>query len=46
MLAVRNRVDKLICYVDEKAQAVEINIKGCKTTIQFKANGQVEIINE
>ncbi len=42
---VRNSSNKLVCQIDKANRTVEIVIKGCKTTIQFKGDGTVEIKN-
>ncbi len=43
MQEVRNRLGKLVCRIDKASRIIEIVIKGCKTTIQFKDDGMVEI---
>lgn len=45
MEEVRNSCNKLVCQIDKASRTVEIVIKGCKTTIQFKDDGTVEIKN-
>lgn len=45
MEEVRNSSNKLVCRIDKASRTVEIVIKGCKTTIQFKNDGTVEIKN-
>lgn len=45
MQEVRNGMGKLVCLIDKENCVVEIVIKGCKTTIQFKDDGTVEIKN-
>lgn len=45
MEEVRNSNGKLVCQIDKESRAVEIVIKGCKTTIRFLSDGTVEIIN-
>ena len=45
MEEVRNCCNKLVCQIDMASRIVEILIKGCKTTIQFKDDGEVEIHN-
>ncbi len=45
MEEVRNCSDKLVCRIDRSSRTVEIVIKGCITTIQFKDDGTVEIQN-
>lgn len=45
MEEVRNSSNKLVCQIDKASRTVEIVIKGCKTTIQFKSDGTVEIKN-
>ena len=45
MEEVRNSSNKLVCQIDKASRTIEIVIKGCKTTIQFKNNGTVEIKN-
>lgn len=45
MEEVRNSSNKLVCQIDKTSRTVEIVIKGCKTTIQFKNDGTVEIKN-
>jgi len=45
MQDVRNAHGKLACRLDKKERIVEIVHKGCRTVIQFKPDGTVEIIN-
>lgn len=45
MEEVRNSSNKLVCQIDKASRTVEIVIKGCITTIQFKSDGTVEIKN-
>ncbi len=45
MEEVRNNRNKLVCQIDKATRTVEIVIKGCKTTIQFKSDGSVEVKN-
>ncbi len=45
MQEVRNSMGKLVCLIDKESCIVEIVMKGCKTTIQFKNDGKVEIKN-
>ena len=42
---VRNGCDKLVCRLDKSERLVVIVMIGYKTTICFKADGTVEIIN-
>ncbi len=45
MEEVRNGMGKLVCLIDKEKCIVEIVMKGCKTTVQFKDDGTVEIKN-
>lgn len=45
MEEVRNCCNKLVCQIDMASRIVEILIKGCKTTIRFNDDGEVEIHN-
>lgn len=45
MQDVHNAHGKLACRLDKKERIVEIVHKGCRTVIQFKPDGTVEIIN-
>ncbi len=45
MQEVRNSANKLVCQIDKLSKTVEIVLKGCRTTIRFLDNGQVQIVN-
>ena len=45
MLDIRNSEGRLVCRINERTGAVEINIKGCITLIERPKDGKIKIIN-
>ena len=45
MTAVRNPDGKVVCYLDEKTNTIEIKLKDCKTVIRFSPQGKPQIVH-
>lgn len=45
MEIIKNQDRKVVCYADAKEKKVEIVRRGYKTTLIFKDNNEMEIIN-